>query len=73
MGAMKDHSRLLTRSWVLPVVVVALIIGHAIVYNILRHTKLSAAVVSGVILLVVIKHLGLLSPLYTLFRLRSRR
>lgn len=70
---MKGHSRLFTRPWLLLVTVIALIAGHRFVYYILRHTILSAAVVSGVIILVVITHLGLLSPLYVLFRRRSRR
>jgi hypothetical protein len=70
---MKGHTRLLSRPWMLPVAVVALIAGHVILYYSLRHTILSAAVVSGVIILVAIKHLGFLSPLYALFRLRSRR
>jgi hypothetical protein len=69
---MKGHSGLLSRPWMLPVAVVALIAGHVIVYYTLRHTVLSAAVVSGVIILVAIKHLGLLSPFYSWFR-RSRR
>jgi uncharacterized membrane protein YecN with MAPEG domain len=70
---MKTHSRLLSRPWMLPVAVVALIAGRVIVYYTLRHIILSAAVVSGVIILVAIKHLGFLSPLYSLFRLRSHR
>jgi len=72
----KGHSRLLTHSWMLPIAVVSLIAGHAIVYYVyyvLRHTRLSATVVSGMIFLVVIKHLGLLKPLYALFRRRSRQ
>jgi hypothetical protein len=73
MAVMKGHTRLLTRSWMLPVAVVAMIAGHGIVYYILRHTMLPATVVSGVIIFVVIKHLGLLSPLYALLRRRSRR
>jgi hypothetical protein len=64
MGAMKGHSRLLSRPWLLAVAVMALIAGHGIIYYILRHTILSTAVVSGLIILVVIKHLGLLSPLF---------
>jgi hypothetical protein len=69
---MKGHSGLLSRPWMLSVAVAALIAGHGIVYYALRHTVLSAAAVSGVIILVAIKHLGLLSPLYGWFR-RFRR
>jgi hypothetical protein len=70
---MKAHSRLLSRPWMLPVAVVALIAGHVIVYYTLRHTMPPAAVVSGVIILVAIKHLGFLSNFYALFQRRSRR
>lgn len=73
---MKGHSRLLTRIWVLPVGVVGLIVlliaGHVILYFVLSHTALSAAIVSGVIILVVIKHLRVLGALYELFRRRCR-
>jgi hypothetical protein len=64
---------MLSRLWMLPGAVVALIAGHGIVYYSLRHTNLSAAVVSGVIILMAIKHLEFLSPLYALFQRRSRR
>jgi hypothetical protein len=71
---MKVHSRPRALAWILPVGVVILIAGHGILlYYISSHMALSAAVVSGVIILVVIKHLGLLGPLYVLFRRRSRR
>jgi hypothetical protein len=70
---MKGHSRLLTRTLMLPVGIVVLIAGHGIMlYYVSAHTALSATVVSGVIILVVIKHLGLFGPLYALFRRRSR-
>jgi len=70
---MKTHSSLLTRTLVLSMGLAVLIAGHGIIfYYILRHRTLSAAVLSGVFLLVVIKHLGLLGPLYALFRRRSR-
>jgi membrane protein YdbS with pleckstrin-like domain len=71
--SMKTHSRLLTRSLVLSVAVVVFIAGHGIIlYYVSSHTALRAAVLSGVIILVVIKHLGMLGPLYALFRRRSR-
>ena len=65
-----SYSRLLTRALVLSV---GLIAGHGIIlYYVSSYTTLSAAAVSGAITLVVIKHLGLLSPLYALFRRRFR-
>jgi hypothetical protein len=57
----------------LPLLVVALIAGHAILYYVVSHKVLSAAVASGVIVLVVVKHLGLLGPFYALLRRRSRQ
>jgi hypothetical protein len=56
---------------------VGLIAGHGIILSyVLSYTALTAAVVLGVMMLVVITHLGwlavLLGPLYALFRRRSR-
>ena len=59
MGTMKRHSRLLAPSWMLLSAVVVLMAGHGIAYYIFRHMALPAAVVSGVILLAVITHLGI--------------
>ena len=67
------NSRLLTRSWMLPLGVVALIAGHVIFFNRLRHAGLSLAVLSGLAVLAIAKHLGLLGSLYTLFRKRIRQ
>jgi hypothetical protein len=54
--------------------VVILIASHALVLRFaLQHKSLSASVVTGVIILVVMTHLGLLSRLYALFRRRSRQ
>jgi hypothetical protein len=56
---MNGHRRLLTRASIL----VALIAGHGTILLIgWSHTAMSAAVVSGVTVLVAIKHLGLLGP-----------
>jgi hypothetical protein len=70
---MKGHSRPRMRPWMLLVGVIGLVAHSAVLYYVLSHTGLSAAVVSGVIVLIVIKHLGLLGPLYALFRRRSRQ
>jgi len=71
---MKNHSRLPLRPWMVLVGVVVLIAGHGIiVYYVSSHVALSVTVMAGLTLLVVIKHLGLLGPLYALFRRRSRR
>jgi hypothetical protein len=57
----------------LPLLVVPLVAGHALLYYAVSHKVLSAAVASGVIVLVVIKHLGLLGPFYALLWRRSRQ
>jgi hypothetical protein len=68
-----DHPRV--RPWMLLVQAGGVVLAtHSVVlYYVLSHTALPAAVVSGVIALIVIKHLGLLGPLYALFRRRPRR
>lgn len=62
------------RFWMLPVLLVVLLAGHAVIlYYVSSHVTLSAAVLSGAIILLVIKHLGLLLPAYALFRRRRSR
>jgi hypothetical protein len=61
------------RPWMLAVGIVLLIAVHMIVlYRVSSHMALGMATVAGAIILVLIKHLGLLGS-YTLFRRRSRR
>lgn len=56
---------------ILPALVIALLAGHGVIlYYVSSHMVLSAAVLSGVILLLLLKHVGLLGPLYVLFRRR---
>ncbi len=71
MEAHGHHSRM--RPWMLlvPVGVIGLAVHAVILYRVLPHTALSAGVVSGAVVLIVLKHLGLLGPLYGLFRRRS--
>jgi len=70
---MRGRSRLRARSWRVPLGVIILIAGHGIiVYYLSSHVALTAAAASGVIVLLVIKHLGLVGPVYALFR-RARR
>jgi len=66
-------SRLFKRSWMLAAGAVALVAVHAIILRyVLPHAALSAVVVSGVIIVVVIKHLGLLGSLFARLRRPSR-
>ncbi len=70
---MKAHGRPRIRHWILLVLVgvIGLAVHSVILYRVLPHTALSAGVVSGAIVLIVLKHLGLFGPLYALFRRRS--
>lgn len=70
---MKEHNRLLKRAWILPIIGVVIIAAHVILPYLLWHTGLSVGLVSGVTILVVIKHLGLLGSLSALLRRRARR
>jgi membrane protein YdbS with pleckstrin-like domain len=70
---MNGHNRRRIRHWVALVGGVVLIAGHGIIlYYVSSHTALSVAVVSGVLVLVVVKHLGLLGQLSALFRRGSK-
>jgi hypothetical protein len=68
---MKGHSRRLTRPWMLPLGIIVLVAGHVIFFNRMRHAGLSLAVVSGLAVLAIAKHLGLFGAVYSLFRRRS--
>jgi hypothetical protein len=70
-----ERKSLLKRTWILPVGVAALIGGHVIFFYIVKQSASrilgSGAVISGLVLLVIAKHLGLLAalfrPVYNLF------
>jgi hypothetical protein len=69
---MKEHSLSRTRLWILTVGIIALLAGHGIVlYYVSSHIALSASLILGTIVLLMIKHVGLLWPLHALFRHRS--
>lgn len=69
---MRLHGRALTRPWMLAIGAVLLIAVHGFLYHALSKMTLPIVVVSGVIILIAIKHLGLLGLLYSRFRRRSR-
>jgi hypothetical protein len=69
---MKRPSGLFARPWALALAGVILLAAHGLAFYFLRHLALSATVVSGVIILVVIKHLGLLGSSIGLLRRRFR-
>lgn len=71
---MPGHGRTLTHTLLLVAGAVVVIAGHAmILYQISSRTTLSIAIVSSIIGLVVIKHLGLFGPLFVLARRGFRR
>lgn len=67
------HLRAGRRSWVWPVLAIVLVAGHGVFLYAAARLSLSAAVFSGAIILLVIKHAGLLGPLYAWLRRRERR
>ena len=69
---MKEYSRQVTHPLLMLLGGVVLIASHVIFFNRLRHAGVSLAVVSGLALLVIAKHLGVVSSLYTLIRRRFR-
>jgi hypothetical protein len=62
------------RGWLVVVIATTLIAGHGLfLYYVSSHLVFSAVVVSGLIGVVVIKHLGLFGSLYALVRRRFWR
>ena len=62
------------RFLIVALAVVALVASHGfVVYQLVAHRVLSLSVALGVIILIVIKHLGLLAPLYAWLRRYIRR
>lgn len=69
---MRGHSHLGARPWMLAVGAVVLIEVQVIFFERLRHAGVSFAVLSGLALLLIAKHLGLLGPLFGLVWRRPR-
>jgi VIT1/CCC1 family predicted Fe2+/Mn2+ transporter len=70
---MNNHSRWLTRTWMLPVAAVVLSVAHIVLPYLPAHAALSATLVSGVIVLVAVTHFGLLGALLGSLRAHFRR
>ena len=69
-----ERNSILTRPWLLLAAAAVLIASHALILRFAsQHKGLSSAMVAGVMLLVVMTHLGLLSRLYARFRRRSQQ
>ncbi len=65
---MRNH-RLLARPWMLPVVAVLLAVHGFILYRIVSRLTFTAIV--GVLVLLLIKHLGVFGSIYGMIRRRS--
>jgi len=65
------HSLKHGRLWILAVLALVLLAWHGfILYYASSHMALSAGVVTGIVVLIIIKHLGFLGPAFALFRRR---
>jgi len=74
MEVMTGHNRTPTSRSLLLVLAVVLIFSHALVLRYaLQHRSLSAAMAVGVVILVVMTHVGLLGRLYALLKRRFRQ
>jgi hypothetical protein len=63
-----------SRLRILPVLLVGLLAGHGVIlYYVSSHVALSAAALSGAVILLVMKHVGLFGQLYALIRRRRSR
>lgn len=69
MMHIKEHNRSLVRISLLLIAALTLVAGHGFVlYGLSSHSMLSAVAVSGLVIVVLIKHLGLLGSIYALIR-----
>jgi len=67
------RDNLVTRHWMLLVGIGLLVVLHLWgLRYLLSHARLSTTVLAGALILIAIKHLGLLGPVYALFRRRTR-
>ena len=72
MLAAKSPNRLSLRPWGWVVAAILLLAAHGLGFYFLRHLALSATLASGLIVLAVVKHLGILSSLYAMRRRSSK-
>jgi hypothetical protein len=74
MQALTGHCLTRGRIWLIAVVSLVLIAGHGVIlYTAAKHLALSAGLAGVVVLLIVVKHLGLLGPAFALFRRHRRK
>lgn len=74
MLTLTGHNLTRGRVWIVAVLAVVLIAVHgSILYYASSHMALSAGIIAGTVVLIVIKHLGLLGPVLALFRRHRRK
>jgi hypothetical protein len=78
MKRTNEVHHLLSRPWMLAVVAIGFVAGHLVLFHILRHSRVShislpTALVVGMALLMIAKHLGVLAALVHSLRVRLRR
>jgi hypothetical protein len=62
------------RSWIAAVTAIAFVVAHGVMLGyVSSHMALSAAVVAGLILLILMKHVGSLASTYAMARRYFRR
>lgn len=67
---MRSFDRLRSHSWLLLATVVVLLAAHGIVFYAFRHLALSTTLASGLLILILFKHLGLFTSAFAMFRKR---
>ena len=73
MENMTGHHRLLTRIRIVPMGAVVVIVGYLTLPYLLSRVDLATTLVSGIVVLAVLGHLGLFGSLCVLFRHRLWR
>lgn len=67
-----SHGSLLKKGWLVPVLVAILLTAHAFIFYRVQ-SRMAWSLVLGLVLLVVLKHVGVLGPIYAFRKRRSRQ
>ena len=74
MRTLTGQSLTRRRVWMAAGLAILLIAVHgSILYYASSHMALSAGIIAGTVVLIVIKHLGLLAPVFAFFRRHRRK
>lgn len=71
----KDHGGLMTRLFLLLAIGVIFLVAHGLAFFLFlkRHLWVSSELASAILILLVLKHVGLLSSFYAFFRRQVRK